>query len=65
MLEALARNWRWVAIRAVMTLLFGPILLLNPGIRPESFFPLFGGFAVAEDFFTVLSAARRRRPEER
>ena len=43
MIEALSRNWGWVALRGVVAILFGVLTLNQPGLSLASLVLLFGG----------------------
>jgi uncharacterized membrane protein HdeD (DUF308 family) len=63
MVNVLARNWGWVALRGVAALLFGIITLLNPVITLAVLVLLFGAYALVDGVFTVISAVTNRRGE--
>ncbi|HEX3159718.1 MAG TPA: DUF308 domain-containing protein, partial [Gemmatimonadaceae bacterium] len=61
--NVLARNWGWVALRGVIAILFGALTLTNPAISLAALVFLFGGFAIADGVFTIVSAIVDRRDE--
>lgn len=63
MVDTLARNWGWVALRGVVALLFGLLTLFNPAITLAALIFLFGAYAIADGVFTIASAITNRRGE--
>lgn len=63
--DVLARNWRWVAARGVVALLFGLLTLFNPGITLASLVFLFGVFALVDGSAMVVGAIADRKGEPR
>jgi uncharacterized membrane protein HdeD (DUF308 family) len=63
MVDVLARNWGWVALRGVAALLFGVLTLFNPLITLATLVLLFGAYALVDGVFTVVSAVANRRGE--
>jgi uncharacterized membrane protein HdeD (DUF308 family) len=63
MVDVLARNWGWVALRGVAALLFGLLTLLNPGITLAVLVLFFGAYALADGVLRVFSAIANRRGE--
>jgi uncharacterized membrane protein HdeD (DUF308 family) len=63
MIDILARNWGWVALRGAAALLFGLLALFNPGITLAALVLLFGAYALIDGAFTVFSAIAHRRDE--
>lgn len=63
MVDVLARNWGWVALRGIAALLFGLATLVVPEISVVVLTYLFGAFALAYGLFTVVAAAVNRRDE--
>lgn len=63
MVEVLARNWGWVALRGVVALAFGLLALWYPGITLAALIFLFGGYAIADGVFTIVSAIANRHGE--
>lgn len=61
MVDLLARNWGWVALRGVVALAFGLLTLFNPAITLAALILLFGGYAIADGVFTIVSAIANRR----
>ncbi len=62
----LARHWWALAIRGLLALIFGLIILFNPGIAVEVFIILFGIFALADGLCALIvglsSAGKGHRP---
>ena len=61
MVDVLARNWGWVALRGVAALIFGLLTLFNPVITLATLVLLFGAYALVDGVFTVVSAVANRR----
>ena len=61
--DVLARNWRWVAARGVVALLFGLLTLFNPGITLASLVFLFGVFALVDGSAMLVGAVANRKGE--
>lgn len=63
MMNILARNWGIVALRGIAALIFGLLTLFNPAITLAALVFLFGGYAIADGVFTIVSAIVNRRGE--
>jgi uncharacterized membrane protein HdeD (DUF308 family) len=61
MVDVLARNWGWVALRGVVALLFGLLTLSRPGITLSAMILLFGAYAFVDGVFSVISAIANRK----
>ena len=61
MIEALSRNWGWVALRGVVAILFGIFTLNRPGISLASLVLLFGAYSLVDGTFMVVSAITNRK----
>ena len=61
MIEALSRNWGWVALRGVVAILFGILTLNRPGISLASLVLLFGAYSLVDGSFMVVSAIANRK----
>lgn len=61
MVETLARNWGWVALRGVVAILFGVLTFLNPGLTLAALILFFGAYAFLDGIFIVASAISNRR----
>jgi uncharacterized membrane protein HdeD (DUF308 family) len=59
--DVLARNWGWIALRGVAALVFGLITLFNPVITVKTLVLLFGAYALADGMFAIVSALANRR----
>lgn len=63
MIDVVARNWGWVALRGVAALVFGLLTLFNPVISLATLVLLFGAYALVDGVFTAVSAVANRRGE--
>lgn len=63
MVDILARNWGWVALRGVIALAFGLLTLFYPAITLAALIFLFGGYAIADGVFTIVAAVANRRDQ--
>jgi uncharacterized membrane protein HdeD (DUF308 family) len=63
MVDVLARNWGWIALRGVAALVFGVLTLLNPAITLRVLILFFGAYALVYGLFTVAAAVANRRGE--
>lgn len=61
MIEALSRNWGWIALRGVVAILFGILALTRPGISLASLVLLFGVYSLVDGTFMVVSAIANRK----
>jgi len=61
----LARNWRWVALRGGLAILFAVLVLLQPGIALFSLILLFAAYAIADGVVAIVAAVRAARRHER
>ena len=61
MIEALSRNWGWVALRGVVAILFGILALNRPAISLASLILLFGAYSLVDGTFMVVSALANRK----
>ncbi|WP_227995799.1 HdeD family acid-resistance protein [Glycomyces albidus] len=59
MLELLARNWAWVLARGIVTILFGALAILWPGITLIAMVILFGAYAVVDGATAIAMGMRR------
>lgn len=59
MLELLARNWAWVLVRGVFTLVFGAMAVFWPEITLLALVILFGAYAVVDGVTAIVMGARR------
>jgi uncharacterized membrane protein HdeD (DUF308 family) len=64
-MEMLARNWGWMALRGLAALCFGVFTLSHPGISLIALFLVFGGYALVDGVFTIISAIAKGREEPR
>lgn len=60
MVEMLTRNWRWVALRGVVAVLFGMLTFFHPGITLVALVLLFGAYALVDGIFMTVSAIANR-----
>jgi len=63
-MNALARNWGWVALRGVVAVIFGILTFMAPGISLATLVLLFGAYALANGVLTVASSIMNREGEE-
>jgi uncharacterized membrane protein HdeD (DUF308 family) len=61
MVELLARHWWAVALRGFLAVAFGIVTLLTPGLTLFYLVLLFGGYAILEGIFNMVSAVRAPR----
>lgn len=61
----LARNWGFVLLRGLLALLFGVVVVLLPRAAIASLILLFSAYMLADGLFTILSAIRAARSNER
>lgn len=62
--SSLARNWGAVALRGILTILFGILVLVWPEISLVLLIAFFGIFAVVGGILAVVAAFRGRRADE-
>ena len=60
MLTMLARNWWVLALRGVVSIIFGILMLLFPLTAIGTFVLLFGVYALVDGIFTLITAIRNR-----
>src|SRR3954467_2887334 len=65
MIDALSRNWGWVALRGVGAILFGILAMTRPGISLASLVLLFGAYAFMDGTFMVVSAIANKQGSRR
>lgn len=63
-MNALARNWGWVALRGVAAVIFGVLAFFAPAITLATLVLLFGAFALANGILAIVSAVAHRAGEE-
>ena len=63
MVDMLARNWGWIALRGVAAILFGILVLFNPLISLAVLVLFFGAYALVDGLFTIVAAVANRREE--
>jgi uncharacterized membrane protein HdeD (DUF308 family) len=59
MLELLAKNWAWVLVRGVFTIVFGAMAVFWPEITLLALVILFGAYAVVDGFTAIAMGAKR------
>lgn len=64
-METLSLNWWAVVLRGLWAVLFGIVLLVWPGISLVVLVLIFGAFAIVDGIFSLISAFRRSRADER
>jgi uncharacterized membrane protein HdeD (DUF308 family) len=57
---ALGRNWRWVAARGVLAIVFGLYALFAPGLALGTLVMLFGAMVFVGGILTIVAGARRK-----
>jgi uncharacterized membrane protein HdeD (DUF308 family) len=65
MIDALTRNWGWVALRGVVAILFGILAITRPDISLASLVLLFGAYSLMDGTFMVVSAIANREGKRR
>jgi uncharacterized membrane protein HdeD (DUF308 family) len=63
-METLIHNWWAVALRGVVAILFGIIVLAWPGISLVFLITVWGAFALIDGVFSLVSAMRRAKAGE-
>jgi uncharacterized membrane protein HdeD (DUF308 family) len=63
MVDALARNWKLVALRGVLALLFGLLTFFNPALTLISLVYLFGAYALVDGIMAIATAITNRKGE--
>lgn len=64
MLKMMSKNWWTVALRGIITALFGLTILNSPGMTVLVLVTLFGGFSVVDGFTAIFSSALNRKDVE-
>jgi uncharacterized membrane protein HdeD (DUF308 family) len=59
MLELLAKNWAWVLVRGIFTLIFGALAVFLPLGTANAVVILFGAFAIVDGVIAIAMAKRR------
>jgi len=60
MLDAMGRNWGWVALRGAVAVLFGIFAFLWPGKTLAAVVLVFGAFALADGILSLIAAFKMR-----
>ena len=63
-MNALARNWGWVALRGVAAVIFGILTFMAPAISLATLVLLFGAYALANGVLAVASSLMNREGED-
>jgi uncharacterized membrane protein HdeD (DUF308 family) len=63
-MNALARNWGWIALRGVAAVMFGILTLLVPALSLATLVLLFGAYALASGVLAIISAIANRGSED-
>jgi uncharacterized membrane protein HdeD (DUF308 family) len=58
-LELLARNWAWVLVRGVLTIVFGAVAVFWPEITLLALIILFGAYAIVDGVTAIAMGTRR------
>ena len=61
--DVFIRNWGFVALRGVVAVVFGVLTILRPGLTLAVLILLFGGYAIANGLFTIITAVANRHGE--
>ncbi|MDN3238342.1 HdeD family acid-resistance protein [Glycomyces tritici] len=59
MIELLARNWAWVLVRGIFTIIFGAMAVFWPGITLYVLVILFGAYAIVDGVTSIAMGAKR------
>ncbi|WP_143014750.1 HdeD family acid-resistance protein [Glycomyces harbinensis] len=59
MLELLARNWAWVLVRGIFTIVFGALAVFWPEITLLAMVILFGAYAIVDGVTAIAMGLRR------
>lgn len=60
-MNVLSGNWGWVALRGFVSILFGVLTLLFPGITLAALVLLFGAYALVDGIFLIVWAISNHR----
>jgi len=60
-MSVLSRNWGWVVLRGIVSILFGALTLLLPGITLAALVLLFGAYSFADGVFLIVWAISNHR----
>jgi uncharacterized membrane protein HdeD (DUF308 family) len=60
MLEHLGRNWSWIVLRGVATVLFGLLAFVWPGITLAALVIVWGAYAIVDGVLALMAACRVR-----
>ncbi len=55
-MNVLSRNWGWVALRGLVSILFGVLAILMPGVTLAAMVLLFGAYALVDGTFLIIWA---------
>lgn len=58
-LELLAKNWAWVLVRGIFTIIFGAMAVFWPGITLYVLVILFGAYAIVDGVTAIAMGARK------
>ncbi len=61
MVDLLSRNWGWIVLRGVVSILFGMLVILTTTTSLTTLVLFFGIFAVVDGISMIISAAADRR----
>ncbi|MFL5581364.1 MAG: HdeD family acid-resistance protein [Gemmatimonadaceae bacterium] len=65
MVDLLARNWGWVALRGVVAILFGALAIREPGTTLAALVLWFGAYALVDGAIRIGSSIANRNDEPR
>jgi uncharacterized membrane protein HdeD (DUF308 family) len=60
-MNVLSRNWGWVVLRGIVSILFGTLTLLLPGVTLAALVLLFGAYAFTDGVFLIVWAISNHR----
>lgn len=60
MLAVLSRNWWVLALRGALSIIFGILVIMQPGIALPALIGLFAAYAVVDGVFSIINGIRDR-----
>jgi len=61
MIDVMARNWGWVALRGILAVLFGLITIVDPALTLLTLVLLYGAYALIDGIASIVSVVANRR----
>jgi uncharacterized membrane protein HdeD (DUF308 family) len=55
MREHLAKNWGWIVVRGVTSVLFGLLAIATPGLTLAALIVMWGAYAIADGVFAIVA----------